>query len=86
MTSDERLAIECAQRAVSSGRAYVRQRLRWERSQSIDDMRGRMVEAAAYHTAGLKNSIAEVSLIVAVDALDVARVCVDAPDTGAVEP
>lgn len=86
MTSQERRVIECAQRAVRSGQAYVRQRVRWERSQSIDDMRGRMVEAAAYHTTGLENARAEAALIDAVDALDVARVCVDAPDTGAVEP
>lgn len=86
MTDEEQRVIECAQRAVSSGRAYVRQRVRWERSQSIDDMRGRMVEAAAYHTTGLENARAEAALIDAVDALDVARACVDAPDTGAVEP
>ena len=85
MTSEEQRVIECAQRAVSSGRAYMRQRVRWERSQSIDDMRGRMVEAAAYHTTGLENARAEAALIDAVDALNVARVCVDAPDTGAVE-
>lgn len=86
MTSEEQRVIECAQRAVRSGQAYVRQRVRWEQSQSIDDMRGRMVEAAAYHTTGLENARAEAALIDAVDALDVARVCVDAPDTGAVEP
>lgn len=86
MTSEERRVIECARQAVSSSRAYVRQRVRWERSQSTDDMRGRMVEAAEYHTAGLENARAEVALIDAVDALYVARVCVDAPDTGAVEP
>lgn len=85
MTSEEQRVIECAIRAVSSGRAYMRQRVRWERSQSIDDMRGRMVEAAAYHTTGLENARAEAALIDAVDALNVARVCVDAPDTGAVE-
>lgn len=84
MTSDEQRAVECAQRAVSSGRAYVLARARWERAQSIDDMRGRMVAAAGYHAAGLDNSRAEVALIDAVDALGVARVCVDAPDTGPV--
>ena len=74
MTSEERRVIECAQRAVSSGRAYMRQRVRWERSQSIDDMRGRMVEAAAYHTTGLENARAEAALIDAVDALDAGTV------------
>jgi hypothetical protein len=84
MTSEERRVIECAQRAVSARSAYVRQRVRWEQSQSIDDMRARMVEAAEYHTAGLGNTRAELALIDAVDALGVARVCVDAPDTGPV--
>lgn len=74
MRSEERRVIECAQRAVISGRAYVRQRVRWERSQSIDDMRGRMVASAAYHTAGLDNARAEVALIDAVDALDAGTV------------
>jgi hypothetical protein len=76
MTSEERRVIECAQRAVAASRAYVRQRVRWEQSQSIDDMRARMVEAAEYHTAGLGNTRAELALIDAVDALD----------AGAVEP
>ena len=76
MTSEERRVIECARQAVSSSRAYMRQRVRWERSQSTDDMRGRMVEAAEYHTAGIENARAEVALIDAVDALN----------AGAVEP
>jgi hypothetical protein len=76
MTSEERRVIECAQRAVAASRAYVRQRVRWEQSQSIDDMRGRMVAVAAYHAAGLDNSRAELALMDAVDALD----------AGAVEP
>ena len=73
MKSGEQWVIECAQRAVSASRAYVRQRVRGEQSQSIDDMRERMVEAAAYHGAGLENSRAELALINAVDALGVAR-------------
>lgn len=79
----ERRVIACAIRAVEAGRAWcdVRDAADASRGQGL---RMRLALGLADHRAAAENAEAELALIAAVDALDVARVCVDAPDTGPV--
>ena len=83
MTSDERRVIECARRVVAAGRVWCDARDAADASRGRG-LRMRLALRLADHRAAAENAEAELAMIDAVDALDVARVCVDAPDTGPV--
>lgn len=83
MTIEEQRVIERAQRAVAAGRAWCDARDAADASRG-QGLRMRLALGLADHRAAAENAEAELALMDAVDALDVARVCVDAPDPGPV--
>lgn len=69
MTSEERQVIECARRAVASGRAWCDARDVATVVQ-VKGMKTRLLATLAEHRAAAENCEAELALMGAVDALD----------------
>ena len=83
MKSEDQRVIECARRVVAAGRVWCDARDAADAARG-QGLRMRLARGLADHRAAAENAEAELALVDAVDALAVARVCVDAPDTGPV--